>query len=355
MSVADLRFAAVHNRERDVNALSGLIRGIALDGHIKPSELNALFGWCAGIRIQHNDIFDEAISRIEAAASDGVLDEEEREDLLHFCERLSVPASRVDQFSRDMQVLHGLLAGVAADGVIVEQEIKELRRWLDGSTHLKGVWPYDEIDSLIASALHDGHLDESEQRFLMAFTSQFLDGDNELRRDTSTEALVKYGICAVKPAIDFAGNVFVVTGESSTPRTEIHEEIERRGGIVQNRVTDSTNLLVVCADGSPAWAFSCYGRKIEQAMNLRKHGARITIVHETDFWARIAEVAPTRDPQPKTRKGPRKASAPIVMSGTSVNGAIRTALEKLLASAPDDERRTLYSAALSDWANQNAL
>lgn len=35
--------------------------------------------------------------------------------------------------------------------------------------------------------------------------------------------------------------------------------------------------------GNPCWAYACYGRKIEKAMELRKKGAQILIVHEADF------------------------------------------------------------------------
>lgn len=33
----------------------------------------------------------------------------------------------------------------------------------------------------------------------------------------------------------------------------------------------------------PCWAFSCYGRKVEEAMNMRKQGYKISIVKEIDF------------------------------------------------------------------------
>jgi hypothetical protein len=31
-------------------------------------------------------------------------------------------------------------------------------------------------------------------------------------------------------------------------------------------------------------AYSCYGRKVEEAINYRKRGANILIVHENDIW-----------------------------------------------------------------------
>ncbi|HPN82790.1 MAG TPA: NAD-dependent DNA ligase, partial [Spirochaetota bacterium] len=57
-----------------------------------------------------------------------------------------------------------------------------------------------------------------------------------------------------------------------------------RRGQVQDRVTEETDYLVVGSGGSPYWAFSCYGRKVERAMNLRRDGHPVSIVHESDFW-----------------------------------------------------------------------
>ena len=45
-----------------------------------------------------------------------------------------------------------------------------------------------------------------------------------------------------------------------------------------------TNYLIVGNAGNPCWAYACYGRKIEEAVALRKEGAQVTIVNETDFW-----------------------------------------------------------------------
>ena len=43
------------------------------------------------------------------------------------------------------------------------------------------------------------------------------------------------------------------------------------------------DYLVIGADGNPCWAFACYGRKVEKAVELRKSGVRIMIIHESDF------------------------------------------------------------------------
>lgn len=93
------------------------------------------------------------------------------------------------------------------------------------------------------------------------------------------------GICAICQEIDFDGTTFCFTGQSKrAKRKEIAEIIESLGGKFNNNVTKKTRYLIVGNDGNPCWAFSCYGRKIEEAVNRRKNGQTLTIVNEIDFW-----------------------------------------------------------------------
>ena len=67
-------------------------------------------------------------------------------------------------------------------------------------------------------------------------------------------------------------------------RKELTLTLEGVGGRVSKSITKKTDYLIVGADGSPCWTFSCYGRKVEQAVIARQSGSPILIVHEYDFW-----------------------------------------------------------------------
>ena len=85
--------------------------------------------------------------------------------------------------------------------------------------------------------------------------------------------------------IDFADRVFCFTGKSlNATRQKISEIVTNNGGTYNDRVTKNTDYLIVGNAGNPCWAYSCYGRKIEQAVDLRKAGGKIKIVNEIDFW-----------------------------------------------------------------------
>lgn len=57
-----------------------------------------------------------------------------------------------------------------------------------------------------------------------------------------------------------------------------------------NNVTNKTRYLIVGNAGNPCWAYSCYGRKIEDAIERRKKGQNLTIINEIDFWDTVEDL-----------------------------------------------------------------
>ena len=60
--------------------------------------------------------------------------------------------------------------------------------------------------------------------------------------------------------------------------------MKKLGGQVRSGVSAKTDYLIVGNAGNQCWAYSCYGRKIEDAVQIRKDGGNVVIVNETDFW-----------------------------------------------------------------------
>lgn len=55
------------------------------------------------------------------------------------------------------------------------------------------------------------------------------------------------------------------------------------GKVVGMSITNGAVQKINLSPFVPCWACSCYGRKVEQVVKLRKEGCRITINHENDF------------------------------------------------------------------------
>ena len=277
---------------KSINTLLGIMEGVALDEVINATELEYLDAWIA----EHRDVeslhpFSELLPVIRESIADGRLDDEERKDLKWLCDKVR-STDYYDTMTADMQRLHAVLGGIVSDGEIAAEELRGLRVWLEEHEHLKTLWPYDEISSLITGVLADGRIDNTEHDLLRAFFGEFVmsDATNVVASTADASTLGVAGICASCPEIEFAGMKFCFTGGSSRyTRDELFDTVRRLGGTVTNSVSGKLNVLVVGADGNPCWAYACYGRKIAQAMQLRKSGARILVVHENDFHDAVAD------------------------------------------------------------------
>lgn len=288
-----MRFTSRSRLDKAINSLLGLIEGIAIDGIINTSEHGLLNIWLA----EHNEYrdrhpFNELVPVVEMAIADGVMDEDERQDILWLCERLR-STTYYDETTADLQILHGILGGIAADGQVTQEELKGLREWLNEHSHLRCCWPYDEVDSLITSILQDGKVDEAEHKALQYFFGEFLsvlDDKTITAPVMSIQGSIK-GVCAVCPEVVFEGSLFCFTGASTKfSRAEFVQLVEGLGGKASPSVTQKLNYLVIGAEGNPCWAYACYGRKVEKAVELRKQGARLLIIHENDFHDAVADL-----------------------------------------------------------------
>lgn len=288
-----IKFTGKSRLDKSVNSLMGIIEGIAIDGSINNAELNFLDLWLsdhAELRTRHP--FNELIPMVEAALADRILTAEERADLAWLCEKLT-SAEFYDQTTANLQRLHAILGGIIADTRISEEELRGLSDWMENHDHLRSCWPFDEVGSLITSVLKDKRIDDEEHAKLHSFFSEFI----ALADDrTITSPLVKrdnqtiVGLCAVCPEISFDGKLFVFTGASARfNRPQLAETISSLGGKLAPNMSKKVDYLVIGSEGNPSWAYACYGRKVEQAIELRRSGVRLLIVHEHDFHDAVVD------------------------------------------------------------------
>lgn len=206
--------------------------------------------------------------------------------LLWLVERSLSSQNYTDAVAAKMRELHGVLAGIASDGQIDPEEVTVLEAWIEEHAELKGYWPFDEIASSLTHAVRDGAVVPEEELFLLpyflAFTSMRESSSLDLPFDDGVSPVTAR--CAVQPELEFSGKRFCFTGTFSMgTRAEVADRVCRAGGIVDKRVTKKLDYLVIGEEGNVAWNYSCYGRKVEQALKLRMNGQRLVIVHEIDL------------------------------------------------------------------------
>ena len=286
--------------EKAIHTLQGMIAGTVADEVLNYKEAQELGNWCslhANLREYHP--FNEILPIVETALEDGVINSEGRTDILWLCERIArgqiEGAAYYNDISAAIQYLNGFAHGILADGILRDAEIAALQNWLDCADFLQGTYPFDELNSLVTSILRDGKIGEDERNTLIAFLGnlvEFKDSWNLSEEDFKSlrEKYSVGGICALCPDIEFKEKRFVFTGDSyKATREELCALVKARGGISVSSVSTKTDYLIVGSAGNPCWAYSCYGRKIEKAMLLRREGAKVQIVHENDFWDAIQD------------------------------------------------------------------
>jgi hypothetical protein len=293
------KFTERQRVDKAIHTLTGLLRGVAIDDDLNAPEIAEVVNWCNEYRqLVNRAPFSELIPKIDGMMADGVIDPEELEDLLWVCKNLSPESEYYDDITNEIQVLQGILHGIMADGHVSMTEATQLQRWVQEHDHLNGTYPYDELKSILLAVLGDRIIDDDEQEMLRQFFEDFIQYSFAKRTrkeaDRIREGLTKEktlpAICAACPEIAFNAKSFTFTGSSmKAKRTDIAKQVERLGGVFIPNLSQKTDFLVVGAGGNPCWAFSCYGRKVEKAAELRKEGHSITIVHESDFWDAVQD------------------------------------------------------------------
>lgn len=287
------KFTRLSRLEKSINSLLGIIEGISVDSIINRTEIEFLDLWLTEHReLEDRHPYNELLPVVEAAIADGVLTSEEKQDILWLCEKLR-STEFFDETTADIQRLHAILGGIAADGAITEAELKGLSEWLSVHEHLATCWPYEEVGSLITSVLSNKKIDSTEHKLLKEFFTEFtsiLDNQTIVSPKLTIGGNV-VGLCAVCPEVIFSDCRFCFTGTSHKyTRAEFSKLIKQLGGEVVNSVSAKLDYLIIGADGNPCWAYACYGRKVERAVELRKSGARLLLVHENDFHDAVADI-----------------------------------------------------------------
>lgn len=218
-----LRFTGASQRDKAVHTLEGILGGMWIDGHFNSDEVKELREWCSdNQRLIKRPPFDEIIPKLLSALHDNRIDPEEYDDIKWVVRNSKIEDEYFDAVTSDIQHLHGFLHGITADRKIDKAELEGLHGWVLSKEYLKGLYPYDEIESLIVGTLLDGKIDQEEHTALLTYFNDFISYSLsrrvsraiEVARGESASIISRAGICAVDPEIVIRERIFVFTGVS---------------------------------------------------------------------------------------------------------------------------------------------
>jgi hypothetical protein len=288
MQQSDHEFQSRQDIANAISTLKGVLKGLDIDGQIDSNEIHGLKLWISTYaHLQHLHPFTELLPALQATLQEGRLGAQRKADLLWLCHTLTADTT-LDRISASLHEMQGVLAGLLIDGELTEKELLGLREWLQRNQHLRTCWPYDEVDSLVCSVLESRKITSDELELLQDFLSCFLGIEVEHQGGNQADD-VPYsltGICARDPRIEWQNKHFCLTGNFAEPHLD--RLIRQRGGQVIYEVSPELDYLIVGSEGNPCWAYACYGRRIEQAIALRRAGHPLVIVHEFDATRALA-------------------------------------------------------------------
>lgn len=184
---------------------------------------------------------------------------------------------------RNTDELIGICRGILADGSVNSSEARFLLDWLERQREFLDIFPFDVLHQRVSDALADGVLDGDEERDLLEALVHTTGGESSVSGSSATLSTA-LPFDDPFPTITYPESIFVVTGTFEYgSRRVVVEAIQSNGGIVKAAVSRKIRFLIVGEIGSRDWKHSSFGRKIEEAVQLRSEGIGLCVLPE-DYW-----------------------------------------------------------------------
>lgn len=186
------------------------------------------------------------------------------------------------------QEMLGLIKGIVCDGVIVEDEVRAFRRWLQMNPDLTVVWPGRDLARRIVGIFEDGAVTKDEQHELYEmFCDTVGDGGPNL---SGRIFPTRQPLDDPPPTVIFDGKCFCFTGTFLYGiRRQCELAVETRGGKCVRNVSPQVDYLVIGAHATDSWAEGSWGQKVESGVELRERYNEIHIIGE-QHWADALEI-----------------------------------------------------------------
>lgn len=186
---------------------------------------------------------------------------------------------------RAIDELIGLGKGIIADKSINQHEASFMLDWLEANEHALDKWPANVLYRRVKEMMADGKLDENEKLELLTLLQETVGGVIFLERAENETAALP--LTRPEPEILFSGKCFCFTGKFVYgSRAKCQEAVVCRAATVSATPGKTLDYLIIGSVGSSDWIHSSFGRKIEDAVELRNRFGKLAIVserHWTDF------------------------------------------------------------------------
>lgn len=170
---------------------------------------------------------------------------------------------------KTITTLDGILLGISLDKMLSDAESNSLYNWCIDNAPLAKKKPYNELFETIFDAISDNILTLDEKDNIL-WLCQKLRSSGAYYDDVTPGLQTLHGI------------LYGILADNIISKEEL---LALEDWMARNETLSSYYPFdEVGNNGNMCWAYSCYGRKVEKAIELRKKGDNIVIVNEVDFW-----------------------------------------------------------------------
>lgn len=254
----------------NLHNLAGIIEGILADGEVNKAEMARLKKWVEdNMLYKRYTLFAKIIDTLTVILDDKIVDPYEQLKLRALVTKFSTSKIYCET-TLGIQVLQGIIDGIACDDTIREIEVIKLKGWLTEHDYLTGVYPYDKLVKTVQDVIEDGKLDYWEKQTLLETFKEIVDpmsAHSHLGNNFPLE-----------------NKTFCLTGEFTlASRSTLAKKLKEKGAIEKSGVSAKLDYLFVGGMGSDAWKFGNFGGKIARALELQEKGAKVLIVAEEEL------------------------------------------------------------------------
>jgi NAD-dependent DNA ligase len=186
-----------------------------------------------------------------------------------------------NEMTRSLGALLGIAQGMLCDGHLNDREVLFLQDWLTQNESIAVAWPGDVVHARVREVLTDGVITPEERIYLTETLQQLVGGTLEqiAEQNHVSELAIDRSV-----NVRFPDSSFCLTGDFVfAPREHCESAITKRGGSMSG-VTKKLTYLVVGGLGSKEWKHGSFGTKVAKAVEYKRQGVPVLIVHE-DQWA----------------------------------------------------------------------
>lgn len=185
-------------------------------------------------------------------------------------------AMNLSRKSKALRALKEAIEEMTKDGAIKYEDFESLHEVVESYyLELFDTYPFGDLYNKIDSIIEDGKVTQEE---LDDFTQFCKIAFNPVENSQDQfDGVVE-------------GKYIVLTGDfafSPNKKEPVKKKLEEAGAIIQERVTQKTDVVIVGKLGSPHWKMGTFGDKVEKAKEYQGKGCPIKIIMEEnmgDFW-----------------------------------------------------------------------